>query len=262
VLELAQSFAARKADLKRSLLFVAFSGEEEGLLGSNHYVKHPPYPIERTVAMINMDMIGRLSSDRLTVQGVGTSPRWPPLLEELNSGGKFDLRATSEGTGPSDHSSFYLRDIPVLFFFTGVHADYHKPSDDADKINAEGQARILGFVAEAVSKIQGWPERPSFTKTQSSPQPSRGFRVSLGTIPEYGVEAEGVPLSGVRQGSPAEKAGLQAGDIIIRVGQIQIKNVYDYTFALGELKPNEEVEVEVSRSGQRLVFKVVPEGRP
>jgi len=263
MLELAQAFAARAASpLKRSLLFMAFSGEEEGLLGSNYYVKHPLFPLERTVAMINMDMIGRLQENKLIVQGLGTSPQWPSLIEELNGTAKFDLKTTADGVGPSDHSSFYLKDIPVLFFFTGVHSDYHKPSDDYDKINTEGQARVVRFVYEAVSRIQAHPARPQFTKTQSSEQMGRrGFRVSLGVMPDYAEGVEGLKISSTREGSPAEKAGLKAGDIIVRLGSIRIKNIYDYTFALGELKEGEEVEMEALRNGQRVVMKIAPEKR-
>lgn len=261
LLELAEALAAERSTLKRSVLFIAFSGEEEGLLGSSYYVKHPIIPLERTVAMINLDMIGRLRQNRLIIQGLGTSPAWKPLIEELNRTAKFDLRTGSGGVGSSDHTSFYLKNIPVLFFFTGVHSDYHKPTDDAEKINVDGEARVVQFVHEAVLRIQAWPTRPAFTKVQPTMRPSRGFRVSLGTIPDYAEDVEGVKLSGIREGSPAEKAGLQAGDIIVRVKDIQIKNIYDYTFALGELKPGEEVEIEVLRGKQRLVLKIVPAAR-
>ncbi|MCS6804557.1 MAG: M28 family peptidase [Acidobacteriota bacterium] len=282
LLELAQLCAARRSELKRSLLFIAFSGEEEGLLGSNYYVKHPVIPLERTIAMLNMDMIGRLKENTLNVQGVGTSPQWPALLEEVNrdlsqpaAGSspesritnhdpgttRFTLKLTSDGAGPSDHAAFYLKDIPVLFFFTGTHSDYHKPSDDFDKINAEGQARVVQFIYDTLMKIQALPTRPSFTKTQSSEMGRRGFRVTFGVMPDYAEEAEGMKISGVREGSAAEKAGLKAGDVLVRIGATKIKNVHDYMFVLGELKAGEAVEVEVIREGRRLVFNVVPEKR-
>lgn len=282
LLELAQLCAARRSELKRSLLFIAFSGEEEGLLGSNYYVKHPVIPLERTIAMLNMDMIGRLKENTLNVQGVGTSPQWPALLEEVNrdlsqpaAGSspesrttnhepgttRFTLKLTSDGAGPSDHAAFYLKDIPVLFFFTGTHSDYHKPSDDFDKINAEGQARVVQFIYDMLMKIQALPTRPSFTKTQSSEMGRRGFRVTFGVMPDYAEEAEGMKISGVREGSAAEKAGLKAGDVLVRIGATKIKNVHDYMFVLGELKAGEAVEVEVVREGRRLVFNVVPEKR-
>jgi hypothetical protein len=262
LLELAQALAANRAELKRSVLFMAFSGEEEGLLGSNYYTKNPTFPLERTVAMINMDMIGRMQDNKLVVQGLGTSPQWKPLVERLNQEAKFELKTGEDGTGPSDHSSFYLKNIPVLFFFTGVHADYHKPSDDADKINAADEARIVRFAYQVAKELSAAPERPAFVKTTSEQREVRGFRVSLGTIPDYAEQVDGVKLSGVREGSPAEKAGLRPADVIVRLGKIAIKNIYDYTFALGELKAGEEVEVEVIREGQRVVLKAVPEKRP
>lgn len=262
LLELAQAFAAERSSLKRSLLFLAFSGEEEGLLGSNYYVKHPIFPLERTVAMINLDMIGRLQNNKLIVQGVGTSPQWPSLIEEVNQTAKFDLKTTEGGAGPSDHASFYLKNIPVLFLFTGIHSDYHKPSDDYDKLNTEGQARVLRFAYDVIAKIQAHPARPQFARTSSNDQPDRrSFRVSLGVMPDYAEDVEGLKISGTREGSPAEKAGLKAGDIIVRLGSIQIKNIYDYTFALSQLKEGEEVEVEALRNGQRLVMKLVPQKR-
>jgi hypothetical protein len=261
VLELAQAFAANRAELKRGLLFMAFSGEEEGLLGSNYYTKNPLLPLDRTVAMINMDMIGRMRDNKLMVQGLGTSPQWKPLVERLNQEAKFEIKPGEDGTGPSDHSSFYLKNLPVLFFFTGVHEDYHKPSDDVDKINTTDEARVVQFVYNIAKEITALPARPTFTKTAGTQRETRGFRVSLGTIPDYAEQVEGLKLSGVREGSPAEKAGLKAGDVIVRLGKIEVKNIYDYTFALGELKGGEEVEVEVLRDGRRVTVKVVPEKR-
>lgn len=263
LLELAQALAAERHRLKRSILFVAFSGEEEGLLGSRYFVEHPPVPLERVIAMINLDMIGRLKDNTLIVYGLGTSPVWKPLLERLNGTARFEFTARDDGVGPSDHTSFYLKDIPVLHFFTGVHEDYHRPSDDAEKINAEGERRIVTLVRDIVRELQQQHERPLFTKTRS-PEPDRaqmGFRVSVGTIPDYAAEVEGVRLAGVRQGSPAEKAGLRAGDIIVRVGSRDVRNVYDYTYALQDLRPGQEVEFVILRGGERLTVHVVPERR-
>jgi Zn-dependent M28 family amino/carboxypeptidase len=262
LLELAQIFATQAARLKRSLLFMAFSGEEEGVLGSSYYVKHPIFPLERTVAMVNMDMIGRLRDNKLIAQGVGTSPQWPALLEEVNKRSQLDLKTTADGAGPSDHASFYLKDIPVLFFFTGIHSDYHKPSDDYDKINEEGEAQVVKFVYDVVSKIQALRTRPQFAKTQAGEQTSRrGFNVTLGVMPDYAEDVEGLKISGTREGGPASRAGLKAGDIIVRVGTTKIKNIYDYTFVLGDAPGGEEVEIEVRRDGKLLVMKIVPEKR-
>src|SRR6202040_3431273 len=194
----------------------AFSGEELGLLGSGAYTKTPALPLGSTVAMLNMDMIGRLRNQSLFVGGVGTSPAWKPLLQKLNaertasehgpetgSGSRFQLSYGEDGFGPSDHQSFYVRDIPVLFFFTGTHDDYHKPSDTADKINAEGLKQVADFVREIAVSVANEPLRIAFTKVKVDQRPTgRGFRVYLGTVPNYSDQADGMKLDGVRPGSP------------------------------------------------------------
>lgn len=264
LLELAKVFALRREELKRSLVFVAFSGEEEGLLGSKHYVSHPPIPLEKTVAMVNMDMIGRMKGNRLTVGGSGSSPLWKELLGRLEQGSRLELKYDDDGYGPSDHASFYAKDIPVLFFFTGVHQDYHRPTDDYDKINLAGQQAVLELVFEAVMNVSQQDIRPLFSKVKESPA-ARGrgeFRVYLGTIPEYGEEVEGVKLSGVRDGSPAAKAGLKSGDIIIQCGGKQIKNVYDYTYVLGDRNVGDVLEIVVLRGNDRLKLQAILEARP
>jgi aminopeptidase YwaD len=259
VLELAQYFAALEKRPRRSLIFMAFSGEELGLLGSAHYVNQPVFPLEQTIAMINMDMIGRMKDSVLVVQGVGTAPQWQPLIERLHQPRQFNLSLKKEGPGPSDHSSFYQKNIPVLFFFTNQHEDYHRVTDDAEKINVEDEARILRFIAGLVTEIANDDSSLHFTKAESSQPAVRGFRVSVGTVPDYAAEVEGMKLSGVRQGSPAEKAGLQSGDIIIKFGKFEIKNVYDYTYALGEFSPGQKVPVVVKRGQQTLTLTVTLE---
>jgi S1-C subfamily serine protease len=164
-----------------------------------------------------------------------------------------------EGPGPSDHSSFYQKNIPVLFFFTNQHEDYHRVTDDADKINVDDEARILRFIAGLVTEIANEDSSLHFTKAESSQPAVRGFRVSVGTVPDYAAEVEGMKLSGVRHGSPAEKAGLQSGDIIIKFGKFEIKNVYDYTYALGEFSPGQKVPVVVKRGQQTLTLTVTLE---
>jgi hypothetical protein len=223
--------------------------------------------------MFNMDMVGRLRDGSLTVGGVGTSPFWKPLLEKLNApaeGGsasgeatKFKLSFNQDGYGPSDHQSFYVRDIPVLFFFTGTHDDYHKPSDTSEKINNEGIRQVAEFVRDIAMIVANEPQRIAFTRVQTQPRGTGrgGFRISLGTVPNYSDQDGGLKLDGVRAGSPAEKAGLRAGDVVTKLAHIQIKNVYDYTYALGELKPGEEVEVVVRRDGQELKLRITPEKR-
>jgi hypothetical protein len=257
LLELAQYFAAQKNPPMRSLVFMAFSGEELGLLGSSHYVAHPTFALEKTVAMINMDMIGRLQDSALVVQGVGTSPRFPELVKSLDSAKSFKLSLKKDGLGPSDQSSFYQKNIPVLFFFTGLHSDYHRVSDDADKINAAGETEILKFIANILTEIANSDSVPLFTKTESEqPREARAFRVSVGTVPDYAAEVEGLKLSGVRPGGPAEKAGLQAGDIIVKFGHVEVKNIYDYTYALGEFTPGQEIDVIVLRNGEKKTLKI------
>ncbi|HSF23299.1 MAG TPA: M20/M25/M40 family metallo-hydrolase [Blastocatellia bacterium] len=274
LLELARSLAAEPVKPKRSIVFIAFSGEEMGLLGSSAYAKKPAAPLASTVAMLNMDMIGRLRQGSLFIGGVGTSPTWKPLLEKLNqksapasaagngSGSRFQLSFGQDGFGPSDHQSFYVHDVPVLFFFTGTHDDYHKPTDTADKINSEGERQVVEFVREAAIAVADEPGRIAFTKVKTEPRPTgRGFRVYLGTVPNYSDQSDGMKLDGVRPGSPAERAGLRAGDIVVKLGKTPIKNVYDYTYALGEMRGGEEVEVLIRRDGRETRLKITPEKR-
>jgi aminopeptidase YwaD len=263
VLELARVLAGRRSVLQRSLVFAAFSAEEVGLLGSKHYVSAPPFPVEKTVAMINMDMIGRMKDNRLIVGGSGSSPLWRDLLPRLKPNG-LELKFQDDGYGPSDHASFYAKDIPVLFFFTGVHQDYHRPSDDTGKINLTGASRVLALVFETAQALSQQPHRPQFSKAKESGEPrGRGeFRVYLGTIPDYGEEVQGVKLSGVREGSPAAKAGMKGGDIIVECAGKQIKNVYDYTYVLGDRKPGEMVEIVVLRNNERVKLQATLEQRP
>ncbi|MBI3650128.1 MAG: M28 family peptidase [Acidobacteria bacterium] len=273
LLELARVINSDRAKLKRSVVFMAFSAEELGLLGSAAYTKNPLVPLASTVAMLNMDMVGRLHDRSLFVGGVGTSPVWKPLLDKLNgetkspetgSGSRFQLGIGQDGLGPSDHQSFYIKDVPVLFFFTGSHEDYHKPSDTADKINAEGTRQIAELVRDIAIQVANEPERLAFTKVKTeTPNQGRrgGFRVSLGTVPSYAEQSDGLKLDGVRPASPAEKAGLKAGDVIVKLAAFPIKNVYDYTAALSELKANETIDVVIRRDGKELTLKLTPEKR-
>lgn len=245
--------------MRRNILFIAFSGEEEGVLGSQYYVKHPVMSANNIVGMINLDMVGRLKDHTLTVQGTGTSPTWDSLLSEYNRDLSFTLKTIRDGFGPSDHSPFYGANIPILFFFTGLHEDYHKPSDDAAKINYEGESRILDYVRNIVTGVDTMTQRPEFRRTQtiaSSGGESRGFRVYVGTVPDYSDQSTGMKITAVRENSPAAKGGLAGGDVIVKFGKFDIKNVYDYTYALQEYKPGDEVEVVVQRGSERLMKKV------
>ncbi len=261
VLELAEYFASRQPRPARSLLFIAFSGEEMGLLGSSFYVKSPVIPLEKTAAMINFDMIGRLRRGRLVTIGTGSSPIWKPLLQKANNPLGLRLVESESGFGASDQTPFYSKGIPVLFFFTGSHAEYHTPEDTWETINADGERKVLELAVRVVEAVANHPERPAFTRVPSTERMPGAFRVYLGTIPDYSEEVVGVRLTGVREGSPAEKAGLREGDIIVQVGGREIRNVYDYTYALADLEPGQPVTIVVVRGGKRVTLTVIPEKR-
>jgi len=298
MIELARLFSTQRPKPRRTIVFAAFSGEEEGLLGSNYYVNHPVMPLANTVAMINMDMIGRMRDRKLVIGGVGTAPEWPAMIERANllqglavnaepsaqagsygslpmvvgANGRtvvgndvskqFLLTMNEDGFGPSDHSSFYAKQIPVLFFWTGTHVDYHKPSDTADKINYDDEARILAMVASIVRDVDASDKRPTYRVAKSAAAGrSTGFRVYLGTIPNYADSSDGLLLDGVRDDSPAAQAGLKAGDRIVKMARREVHNVYDYTVALGEMKAGQEYEVEIMRGRERLKLKLTPAAR-
>lgn len=261
LLELAEYLSHNRKNLNRTLVFIAFTAEEEGTIGSGFYVKNPVFPLENTIAMINMDMIGRLKEDKLTIYGTGTSPVWNDIIEKLNSEFKFNLNLVKDGYGPSDHAQFYSKNIPVLHFFTGIHSDYHKPSDDYDKINYQGQKRILDFIAKLIFELDKAKGKPQFVKAEPQQRSARGFRVTLGIVPDYSEEVQGMKVGDVRTGTPAEKAGIKPGDVIVKLGGREIKNIYDYTYALGDFNPGDEVEVVVLRGGEKLSFKVKFEER-
>ena len=256
VLELAEKFASEKKNLKRGVVFLAVSGEELGLLGSNYFVNNIPFPVEDAITMINMDMIGRLKDSSLIVYGTGTSSNWKDILNEHNSYG-FNLTFNDEGYGPSDHSSFYGKKIPVLFFFTGTHEDYHKPSDDSEKINAEGEEAILNFIFNVAMDIDQNPERPDYLLVEKK-ESGRMFtrKVYVGTIPDFAGNVDGYKISGVSEGSPAQTAGLQGGDIIIEFGGRKISNIYDFTYALADFVPGDIVDVVVKRGEEEITFTV------
>ena len=258
VLELARIFTAQNPRPKRTIIFMAFGGEEEGLLGSNYYVNHPLLPLASTVAMINMDMIGRMQNRRLVVGGVGTAKEWREIIA-ADTEKLFQLTLNEDGFGPSDHSSFYGKQVQVLFFWTGTHTDYHKPTDTFEKINYEDEAAILRLVTRIVAQMDAADKRVTYTTAKSDPAPrTGGFRVYLGTIPNYADSNNGLLLDGVRDDSPAAKAGLKAGDRVVKIGNFEIKNVYDYTSALGEMKAGEEYVIEVVRGTERLTLKITP----
>lgn len=260
MLELARALAANRKSLKRSVVFLAFSGEELGLLGSSHYTKHPAWPLERTAAMVNLDMVGRPRDNKLYVGGVGSSPAFREIVERAN-GGSFTLSFTESGYGSSDHQSFYIKDVPVIFFFSGLHADYHKPSDTADRIVPADHARVAELALRTAETLIAADERPVFVKVQEPQRPvsgsgGSGYGAYFGSIPDMGEEVEGVRFADVRQGSPAAKAGLKAGDVLVEFAGKPIKNLYDFTYALRAHKPGETVPVTVLRGKERVTVDV------
>ncbi|MBM4169069.1 MAG: M28 family peptidase [Ignavibacteria bacterium] len=263
MLELAQHFSAKRGELKRSMMFMAFAGEELGLLGSANFVKNPTIDLSKVAVMINMDMIGRMSERKLIVYGIGTSPGFKDLVNSHNSDSAFVLKLNPDGFGPSDHASFYGKNIPVFHFFTDLHGDYHRPSDDEPLINYDGLAQVLRYVGAIAADLNQQSAKPSYVQVEA-PRPAgggRGVRAYTGTIPDFGEQSEGMKISGVREGSPAAKAGLQGGDVIIKFGKVDIKNLYDYTFALGEYNIGDEVDIVVKRGNEVLTFKIVLERR-
>jgi len=259
VLALAQRFARSPA--KRSIVFVNFTGEELGLLGSSWFVDHAPVPMTSVQAMINFDMVGRLRNDKLIVYGVGTAKELPAILDSANATVGLKLSAVGDGEGPSDHSSFYHKDMPVLHLFTDLHDEYHRATDVASRINAAGELRVVNFAERAARAIADRPARLSFTKAattataRSSERQSSG--VYLGSIPDMGAADEvGMKLSGVRAGSPADVAGFKAGDVIVNFGGVEIKDIYGYTDALNAHKPGDVVTVIVRRGTERVTLTV------
>jgi hypothetical protein len=263
-------------DIARSVLFLAFTGEEKGLWGSGQYVNEPLVPMENTVAMVNMDMVGRLRENTLTVYGTGTAEEWLSFLEEMNQAQTqpFELAPIPDGFGPADHSSFYGAGVPVLMLFTNTHAEYHRPEDDWELINREGLEQVAAFAADIVRELAGTPGSDvvalSFVEGAGDPHggemaadpdapPPRGpgYGAYMGTIPDMTPQDLGVRITGVREGSPAEKAGLRGGDVIVGFGGKEITDLYAYTYALREHKPGDQVEVEILRNGERLIFPVV-----
>ncbi len=258
VLELAEKFASQKDQLKRSMIFLCFSGEELGLIGSSYFTNNPPVPNDKIDVMINLDMVGRLNAEeQLTVYGTGTSSGFKDLLNTDNKDYNFKLTFNDEGYGPSDQSSFYAKEIPVLFFFTGTHTDYHRPTDDADKINSKGEEEVVKYIYEIADNIDESSTKPDYINV---PRKGGGrdmaFSVYVGTVPDYASQVDGLRINGVGEGSPAQKAGLQGGDIIVEFGGKKISNIYDYTYALGDYSPGDVVDVVVMRNGEKKTMKV------
>lgn len=236
-------------------LFIAFSGEENGLWGSNYFVKNPTIDLEKVDYMINMDMVGRLNEENtLAINGVGTSPSFVPALDLVNSD-SLKLVTSESGVGPSDHTSFYLQDLPVLHFFTGQHEDYHKPSDDAFKINYEGLLKVVRYIDRLVDQLDTEPKL-AFTKTKDDSGDSPRFTVSLGVVPDYLFDGKGMRIDGVSEDKPAKLAGLEKGDVVVQLGDSTIYDMMSYMRALSAFQKGDEAQVAYERDGKLIETKI------
>jgi hypothetical protein len=257
VIELARHFQTNKIKESTNFLFLCFSGEELGLYGSKYFTENPTIDLTKVNYMINMDMIGRLDpqSKSLAVSGTGTSAAWEPLLKKLSSE-KLLIKTDSAGVGPSDHTSFYLKNIPVLHFFTGSHSDYHKPSDDAEKINYEGEKEILELIIRLVENLDKQPKLAFLATKNKSMGSARAFKVTMGVMPSYTSSEEGLKVDGVTEGKPAQKAGIVAGDVILQIGSYSIKDIQGYMEALGKFEKGQVVPVKLKREKEILTLNV------
>jgi hypothetical protein len=268
LMELAVALAKDPTPRKRDYLFIAFAGEELGLQGSSYWASHPTRPIEKAVTMINMDMIGRPQNNQIVVSGVGTSPLFPDLLKNAAAESGLELKTTQSGVGGSDHTSFYVKNMPVLFFFSGLHGDYHRPSDEWQKINSVGASKILSMVYSVATQLNLQEARPQFTKVSepmvtgaSRGAGGGGLGVYFGSVPDFTADVKGYRFSDVRPGSPAAKAGLRAQDVMIKFDGKEVNSLEDYSYLLRMHKPGDSVEVVVLRDGQPLTVQVKLEVR-
>lgn len=269
VLEIASALAAEREAApgkpSRGVIFALWSGEELGLIGSTHFAAEPPVGLSNIVGYLNFDMVGRLRENRLTLQGVGSSPGWRRLIEKGNVTAAFNLNVQEDPYLPTDATALYLRQVPVLNFFTGSHEDYHRPTDRPDRVNHPGVERIAQFAHRIITDLTATSNRLEFAQVKETSGQGAGqrdsLRVYLGTIPDYTTDVAGVKLSGVRAGSPAEEAGLQAGDVIVELAGQTIKNIYDYTFALEAVKIGQPAAVVILRAGERRTLAVTPQAR-
>ncbi len=248
----------------RNVLVAFWSGEELGLIGSNAFAANPPLPLDTLAAYLNFDMVGRMQDNKLTVQAAGTSASWSKIIEQANIVAGFDLLLQEDPYQPTDVATFNSANVPCLTFFTGTHADYHKPSDTADKINYTDLDRVTGFAAAIVRRVEGLTDAPLFTKVDQKTEGGggrAGVRIFTGTIPDYSTEVKGLLLSGVIGGGPAEQAGLQKGDVIVEIAGQTIANIYDYTYALDVLKIGQPTKVVYVRAGQRKETTLTPAAR-
>ena len=258
LIETARRLAENRDKLKRRVVFIAFTAEESGLLGSAHYVDNPLIPIDKTVAMLNYDMVGRLTDDKLVIFGTGSAAEFDSLVDRQAKDRGFNLTKNASGFGPSDQTSFYKKQIPVMHFFTGTHRDYHRPTDDYDKVNARGMRRVVDLVEDIAVEIATNEKRPTYreVKRGRSPIAKAGSRPYFGSIPDFSGDGKGYKISGVAKGGPAAKGGLKGGDTIIKFGKSQISNLDDFDNALRKFKSGDKVKLTVKREGKEVELEV------
>jgi hypothetical protein len=263
VLELARLANLNRQEFKRSVLFMGFAGEELGLLGSSHFVNHPTIPLDKITAMMNLDMIGRVSNNRLFLGGVGSSPGFRSSIEQLNESVGLSLDYSESVSAGSDHASFNAKRIPILFFFAGLHADYHKPSDTPEKINSDGALKIVSLVYLMANRLASETERPQFTQVQAPRQSGGGggYGPWFGSIPDFRDDVKGVLFADVTPNSPAAKGGLKPGDTLIEFDGKSIETLYDFTYALGQRKAGDVVAVVVRRGSEDIKVNITLEAR-
>ena len=253
LIELANYFSNKK--INSNLIFVAFSGEEKGLLGSNYFVNNFPIEPSSINCMINMDMVGRYDSQKgVIIGGIGTSPFWSKALEKINIDG-LKVVTDSSGIGPSDHASFYLKNIPVLHFFTGAHEDYHKPTDDADKINYKGMTILMNAIIQIINQTIT-TEKLTFLKTKGKNSTTPKFSVTLGVIPDYLFDGEGMRIEGVLEEKAAKNAGIISGDIVIELGEVKVIDMMTYMEGLSKLSKGDKTQVKIKRGKKTILFEV------
>ena len=254
VIELARFFKNNGKKEPYNFLFMCFSGEELGLIGSKKFTENPSFSLEKANYMVNMDMIGRYRTEKgLMIHGVGTSPLWVKMIGYIPTDMK--IVTDSSGVGPSDFTSFYLKKLPVLGFFTGQHTDYHKPSDDTETINFDGEKMVLEYISRVIEATCTFPKM-EYQETKQPNNQARSFKVTMGVMPDYAFDKKGMRIDGVTDGKPAAKAGLKTGDIIVKIGDLDIENVYGYMDALGKFKKGESTKVVVKRGNEEMALDI------